>query len=43
MYNLLDEDEREKGFTKAPQLMKRAVSVADESVHWYEKPEMRKQ
>ncbi|GLJ09377.1 hypothetical protein SUGI_0107720 [Cryptomeria japonica] len=43
MYNLLGEDEGEKGFIKAHQLMKRAVSVAGASVHWYEKPEMRKQ
>lgn len=43
MYNLLGEEEGEEGFYIAHQLMRRAVSVPGASVHWYEKPEMRKQ
>lgn len=43
MYNLLGEEEGEEGFSIAHQLMRKAVSVSGASVHWYEKPEMRKQ
>ncbi|KAH9329146.1 hypothetical protein KI387_001254 [Taxus chinensis] len=43
MHNILGEDEGENGFVKSHQLMRRAVSVPGASVHWYEKPEMRKQ
>ncbi|KAK8939068.1 hypothetical protein KSP39_PZI010926 [Platanthera zijinensis] len=42
MYNILGEDEGEKGFYLAHQLMKRALSVPGASIHWYGKPEMRK-
>ncbi|KAK8970078.1 hypothetical protein KSP40_PGU020145 [Platanthera guangdongensis] len=38
MYNILGEDEGEKGFYLAHQLMKRALSVPGASIHWYGKP-----
>ncbi|KAJ6842243.1 phosphoribosylaminoimidazole carboxylase, chloroplastic isoform X1 [Iris pallida] len=43
MYNILGEDEGEPGFCLANQLISRALSVPGASVHWYGKPEMRKQ
>eukprot|EP01018_Ginkgo_biloba_P017468 Gb_05836 [translate_table: standard] len=43
MYNLLGEEEGERGFSIAHRLMRRAASIPGASVHWYEKPEMRKQ
>uniref|UniRef100_A0A2N9GRR1 phosphoribosylaminoimidazole carboxylase n=1 Tax=Fagus sylvatica TaxID=28930 RepID=A0A2N9GRR1_FAGSY len=43
MYNILGEDEGEPGFFLAHQLIKRALSISGASVHWYDKPEMRKQ
>ncbi|KAL0896819.1 hypothetical protein Bca101_080780 [Brassica carinata] len=42
MYNILGEDDGEAGFRMA-HLIARALSVPGESVHWYDKPEMRKQ
>ncbi|KMZ74582.1 Phosphoribosylglycinamide formyltransferase 2 [Zostera marina] len=42
MYNLLGEDEGESGFCMANQLIKRALNIPGVSVHWYDKPEMRK-
>ncbi|XP_073259948.1 phosphoribosylaminoimidazole carboxylase, chloroplastic isoform X3 [Populus alba] len=43
MYNLLGEDEGEPGFQLAHQLIGRALNVQGAAVHWYDKPEMRKQ
>ncbi|RZC45683.1 hypothetical protein C5167_038635 [Papaver somniferum] len=43
MYNLLGEEEGERGFALAHQLIGRALSIPGASVHWYNKPEMRKQ
>ncbi|XP_058108127.1 phosphoribosylaminoimidazole carboxylase, chloroplastic-like isoform X2 [Magnolia sinica] len=43
MYNLLGEEEGELGFYLAHQLMARALSTPGATVHWYDKPEMRKQ
>ncbi|ONK80388.1 uncharacterized protein A4U43_C01F17120 [Asparagus officinalis] len=43
MYNILGEDEGEPGFYIAHQLTRRALSIPGASVHWYDKPEMRKQ
>ncbi|GAB2299114.1 hypothetical protein Dimus_033186 [Dionaea muscipula] len=43
MYNILGEDEGEKGFCQADKLIGRAQSIPGVSVHWYDKPEMRKQ
>ncbi|XP_057971546.1 phosphoribosylaminoimidazole carboxylase, chloroplastic [Malania oleifera] len=43
MYNLLGEDEGEQGFYLAHQLIGRALCIPGASVHWYDKPEMRKQ
>lgn len=43
MYNILGEDEGEPGFYLAHQLMLRALSISGAFVHWYNKPEMRKQ
>ncbi|XP_047154834.1 phosphoribosylaminoimidazole carboxylase, chloroplastic [Vigna umbellata] len=43
MYNILGEEEGELGFQLAHQLMKRAMAIPGASVHWYDKPEMRKQ
>ncbi|XP_020593919.1 phosphoribosylaminoimidazole carboxylase, chloroplastic-like [Phalaenopsis equestris] len=42
MYNILGEDEGERGFNLAHQLMKKALSIPGARVHWYDKPEMRK-
>lgn len=43
MYNILGEDEGEAGFFLAHQLISRALTIPGTSVHWYAKPEMRKQ
>ncbi|KAK6288882.1 hypothetical protein POUND7_000423 [Theobroma cacao] len=43
MYNLLGEDEGEPGFKMAHQLIARALEIPGATVHWYDKPEMRKQ
>ncbi|XP_027164077.1 phosphoribosylaminoimidazole carboxylase, chloroplastic-like isoform X2 [Coffea eugenioides] len=43
MYNILGEDEGEPGFLLAHQLIGRALGIPGASVHWYDKPEMRKQ
>ncbi|XP_017192064.2 phosphoribosylaminoimidazole carboxylase, chloroplastic-like isoform X3 [Malus domestica] len=43
MYNLLGEDEGESGFLLAQQLIGRALRIPGATVHWYDKPEMRKQ
>ncbi|KAG6750663.1 hypothetical protein POTOM_045171 [Populus tomentosa] len=43
MYNLLGEDEGEPGFQLAHQLIGRALNMQGAAVHWYDKPEMRKQ
>ncbi|XP_023916859.1 phosphoribosylaminoimidazole carboxylase, chloroplastic isoform X3 [Quercus suber] len=43
MYNILGEDEGEPGFILAHQLIRRALSIPGVTVHWYDKPEMRKQ
>ncbi|KAF3949110.1 hypothetical protein CMV_024975 [Castanea mollissima] len=43
MYNILGEDEGEPGFILAHQLIRRALSIPGATVHWYDKPEMRKQ
>ncbi|KAK8452622.1 hypothetical protein SEVIR_5G139300v4 [Setaria viridis] len=43
MYNILGEDEGEAGFLLAHQLIGRALNIPGASVHWYAKPEMRKQ
>ncbi|KAB2621402.1 phosphoribosylaminoimidazole carboxylase [Pyrus ussuriensis x Pyrus communis] len=43
MYNLLGEDEGEPGFLLAQQLIGRALRTPGATVHWYDKPEMRKQ
>ncbi|XP_048562338.1 phosphoribosylaminoimidazole carboxylase, chloroplastic isoform X2 [Triticum urartu] len=43
MYNILGEDEGDSGFVLAHQLIKRALNIPGASVHWYAKPEIRKQ
>ncbi|XVE62788.1 hypothetical protein DITRI_Ditri06bG0147900 [Diplodiscus trichospermus] len=43
MYNLLGEDEGESGFKMAHQLIARALEIPGATVHWYDKPEMRRQ
>ncbi|MED6174965.1 hypothetical protein PIB30_073995 [Stylosanthes scabra] len=43
MYNILGEEEGEHGFRLAHQLIRRALTIPGASVHWYDKPEMRKQ
>lgn len=43
MYNILGEDEGESGFVLAHQMIGRALNIPGASVHWYAKPEMRKQ
>ncbi|KAF8401832.1 hypothetical protein HHK36_012778 [Tetracentron sinense] len=43
MYNILGEEEGEPGFYLAQQLIGRALSIPGATVHWYDKPEMRKQ
>ncbi|XP_022744422.1 phosphoribosylaminoimidazole carboxylase, chloroplastic [Durio zibethinus] len=43
MYNLLGEDEGEPGFKMAHQLIARALGIPGATVHWYDKPEMRRQ
>ncbi|XP_047964476.1 phosphoribosylaminoimidazole carboxylase, chloroplastic [Salvia hispanica] len=43
MYNILGEDEGEAGFLLANQLIARALRIPGATVHWYDKPDMRKQ
>uniref|UniRef100_A0A803R4G8 Phosphoribosylaminoimidazole carboxylase C-terminal domain-containing protein n=1 Tax=Cannabis sativa TaxID=3483 RepID=A0A803R4G8_CANSA len=43
MYNILGEDEGDRGFSLAHQLIGRALGITGATVHWYDKPEMRKQ
>ncbi|XP_061348392.1 phosphoribosylaminoimidazole carboxylase, chloroplastic-like isoform X3 [Gastrolobium bilobum] len=43
MYNILGEEEGELGFRLAHLLIKRALTIPGATVHWYDKPEMRKQ
>ncbi|CAH9080331.1 unnamed protein product [Cuscuta europaea] len=43
MYNILGEDEGEPGLALAHQLIGRALGIPGASIHWYDKPEMRKQ
>ncbi|XP_042493134.1 phosphoribosylaminoimidazole carboxylase, chloroplastic-like [Macadamia integrifolia] len=43
MYNLLGAEDGEQGFYLAHQLIGRALRIPGASVHWYDKPEMRKQ
>ncbi|GAB2221320.1 hypothetical protein Droror1_Dr00012495 [Drosera rotundifolia] len=43
MYNILGEDEGEQGFHQSDKLIAQALSIPGLSVHWYDKPEMRKQ
>ncbi|KAL6177911.1 hypothetical protein ACLB2K_049432 [Fragaria x ananassa] len=43
MYNLLGEDEGKAGFHLAHQMIGRALSIPGAAVHWYDKPDMRKQ
>ncbi|KAJ7978137.1 phosphoribosylaminoimidazole carboxylase [Quillaja saponaria] len=43
MYNILGEDEGEHGFRLAHQLIGRALTIPGATVHWYDKPDMRKQ
>ncbi|XP_078431893.1 phosphoribosylaminoimidazole carboxylase, putative / AIR carboxylase isoform X2 [Wolffia australiana] len=42
MYNILGEEDGEAGFSLASQLMARALTIPGASVHWYDKPGMRK-
>ncbi|XP_071729817.1 phosphoribosylaminoimidazole carboxylase, chloroplastic [Rutidosis leptorrhynchoides] len=43
MYNILGEDEGEAGFIMAHRIIKRALCTPGATVHWYDKPDMRKQ
>ncbi|KAG6527103.1 hypothetical protein ZIOFF_009196 [Zingiber officinale] len=43
MYNILGEDEGNSGFYLAHQLIAKALNLPGVSVHWYDKPEIRKQ
>ncbi|CAN1247101.1 Phosphoribosylaminoimidazole carboxylase, chloroplastic (Fragment) [Linum grandiflorum] len=43
MYNLLGEEEGERGFYLAHQLIGKALTIPGANIHWYDKPEMRKQ
>ncbi|KAL4580610.1 hypothetical protein LXL04_016810 [Taraxacum kok-saghyz] len=43
MYNILGEDEGERGFMLAHEVIRRALCTPGASVHWYDKPDMRKQ
>lgn len=43
MYNLLGEDEGEPGLYLAQQMIGRALHTRGATVHWYDKPEMKKQ
>ncbi|KAG5575067.1 hypothetical protein H5410_055201 [Solanum commersonii] len=43
MYNILGEDDGEPGFLLANQLIGRALGIPGASIHWYDKPEMRRQ
>lgn len=43
MYNILGVDEGEQGFRQSDKLIAQALSIPGLSVHWYDKPEMRKQ
>nr|XP_043609986.1 phosphoribosylaminoimidazole carboxylase, chloroplastic isoform X2 [Erigeron canadensis] len=43
MYNILGEDEGEAGFIMAHQIIRRALCTPGATIHWYDKPDMRKQ
>jgi phosphoribosylaminoimidazole carboxylase len=43
MYNILGEKEGEAGFLQAHQIIGRALTIPGATIHWYDKPEMRKQ
>ncbi|KAJ0578003.1 putative phosphoribosylaminoimidazole carboxylase [Helianthus annuus] len=43
MYNILGEDDGEAGFIIANQIIKRALCSPGAAIHWYDKPDMRKQ
>ncbi|KAL3323887.1 hypothetical protein AABB24_038190 [Solanum stoloniferum] len=43
MYNILGEDDGEPGLLLANQLIGRALGIPGASIHWYDKPEMRRQ
>ncbi|KAL3849919.1 hypothetical protein ACJIZ3_011801 [Penstemon smallii] len=43
MYNILGEEEGDRGFLIANQLIWRALKIQGASIHWYDKPEMKKQ
>ncbi|KAJ0758084.1 putative phosphoribosylaminoimidazole carboxylase [Helianthus annuus] len=43
MYNILGEDDGEAGFILANQIIKRALCTPGAAIHWYDKPDMRKQ
>ncbi|KAJ1687522.1 hypothetical protein LUZ63_018912 [Rhynchospora breviuscula] len=43
MYNILGEVDGEEGFKLANELIGRALNIPGATVHWYDKPEMRKQ
>ncbi|KAF5730020.1 Phosphoribosylaminoimidazole carboxylase atpase-subunit isoform 1 [Tripterygium wilfordii] len=43
MYNILGEDAGDPGFVLAHRVIGRALSISGATVHWYDKPEMRKQ
>ncbi|KAF3651248.1 Phosphoribosylaminoimidazole carboxylase, chloroplastic [Capsicum annuum] len=43
MYNVLGEDDGEPGFLLANQLIGRALGIPGASIHWYDKPDMRRQ
>ncbi|XP_061371352.1 phosphoribosylaminoimidazole carboxylase, chloroplastic-like [Gastrolobium bilobum] len=43
MYNILGEEEGEPGLRLARLLINRALTIPGANVHWYDKPEMRKQ
>ncbi|KAL8243109.1 hypothetical protein R6Q59_009367 [Mikania micrantha] len=43
MYNILGEDEGEAGFILANRIIRRALCTPGATIHWYDKPDMRKQ
>ncbi|KAK9689003.1 hypothetical protein RND81_09G027400 [Saponaria officinalis] len=43
MYNILGEDEGERGLFLAHQVMRRALNIPGASVHWYDKSDIKKQ
>ncbi|KAM7463758.1 hypothetical protein LguiA_031879 [Lonicera macranthoides] len=43
MYNILGEEEGEQGFLLAHQIIGRALRIPGATIHWYDKPEMRRQ